>query len=460
MNPFAVGNIAVYHGKGVGLITGLQTRDPRGNPCMICILDLKKSTAQVRIDHPSQTSVRTVMSEYELQEVYEILRKRNVKPNTTTWNRRYRGYIQNINSGIPKEIATVLRDLELLSVKKSLSFGESKIYTDAKELIIEEGAYTKIIPVLREFLKPLSDVKAKFMLEHLITLLEQTLPDTPIEVDSKNVKDLQNLTFSLDESVWTDKQYPYIDTFEALLQQIEELETEANKIIVRNGRRIINAQHKGDKDASATPEECFAVLRPWRNLPLVGLLEPKTFANHKGYESLKNLFLDKGVEGVQDLAIAPTIEPLVHFSTHHLLSQVLDFLKSLSITPPKKRKTTRTRSTTERRSRNDAPVAESPMKLRAAIKETTEFLSAFNIQQKTEQNIFDAQQQIYEQYLELDTATREMTLDSIRTYIDENLEEHRQTIDDDLAEIFHDAREQARKEKEEKMAKKKKKAKK
>lgn len=460
MNPFAVGNIAVYHGKGVGLITGLQTRDPRGNPCMICILDLKKSTAQVRIDHPSQTSVRTVMSEEELQEVYDILRKRNVKPNTTTWNRRYRGYIQNINSGIPKEIATVLRDLELLSVKKSLSFGESKIYTDAKELIIEEGAYTKIVPVLEDFLKPLSDVKAKFMLEHLVTLLEQTLPEAPVDVDQKSIKDLQNLALSMDESVWTDKQYPYLDTFDGLLQQIEELEAEANKIIIRNVRRIINNEHKGDKDTPATPEECFAVLRPWRNLSLVGLFEQKTFANHKGYESLKNLFLDKGVEGVEGLDISPTLEPLVNFSTHHLLTQVLGFLKDLSIPAPKKRKTTRTRTPGERRSRHDAPIAQAPIKLNEAIQETTEFLSSIELQYKTESNIIDAQQQIYEQYLELDTSTRELTLESIRTYIDENLEQHRQTIDNDLAAIFHDAREQSRKEREDKLAKKKKKAKK
>ena len=97
---------------------------------------------------------------------------------------------------------------------------------------------------------------------------------------------------------------------------------------------------------------------------------------------------------------------------------------------------TRTRPTGERRSRHEAPVAQAPIKLNEAIKETTQFLSSFEIQQKTEDNILGAQQHIYEQYLQLDTSTREMTLDSIRTYIDENLEEHRLTIDNDLAEIF------------------------
>ena len=70
MNPFAIGNLAVYHGKGVGLITGLNTVDPKGNPCLICKLTLKKSVAQVRVDHPSQTTIRTIMNDDELEDVY------------------------------------------------------------------------------------------------------------------------------------------------------------------------------------------------------------------------------------------------------------------------------------------------------------------------------------------------------------------------------------------------------
>ena len=89
----------------------------------------------------------------------------DVKPNTTTWNRRYRGYIQNINLGSQRD-RSVLRDLELLSIRKSLSFGESKIYADAKELIVEEGAYTLMMPKMKEFLLPLNNIKAHAILQN------------------------------------------------------------------------------------------------------------------------------------------------------------------------------------------------------------------------------------------------------------------------------------------------------
>ena len=112
---------------------------------MICILDLKKSTAQVRIDHPSQTSVRTVMNEEELQEVYEILRKRNVKPNTTTWNRRYRGYIQNINSGIPKK-SRQFCVTSITQCKNHFHLAKAKSILTQKNSLLKKG------PIQRSFL--------------------------------------------------------------------------------------------------------------------------------------------------------------------------------------------------------------------------------------------------------------------------------------------------------------------
>ena len=56
--------------------------------------------------------------------------------NQTTWNRRYREYVQNINSGEPLKIASVLRELELFNIRKPLSFGESKMHTKALELVV------------------------------------------------------------------------------------------------------------------------------------------------------------------------------------------------------------------------------------------------------------------------------------------------------------------------------------
>ena len=144
MSSFAIGDCAVYYGRGVGVVVGQEDEDPRGNPCDIFVLQLEKSVARVRGNDPETSTIRPVMSKEVLDQVYETLADRSTKPSQTTWNRRYREYVQKIQSGEPLEVAMVLRDLELLSIRKSLSFGESKIYSQARNLVIEEGAFVEI----------------------------------------------------------------------------------------------------------------------------------------------------------------------------------------------------------------------------------------------------------------------------------------------------------------------------
>lgn len=186
METYEIGNTAVYYGKGVGLIIEVENEDPRGNPCQICVLQLEKSTARVRTDHPTQSTIRPIMSEIELQNVYDILADHQTPNNQSTWNRRYRQYVQNINSGQPDEIAEVLRDLEFLAIRKALSFGEGKIYTKAKELIVEEGAYTLIQKDLENFKKTLDASEHIFVrLDKIQAFLTENLPQYKEMIEQK-----------------------------------------------------------------------------------------------------------------------------------------------------------------------------------------------------------------------------------------------------------------------------------
>ena len=56
------------------------------------------------------------------------------------WNRRYRFNLGKIKSGDLIEIAHVIKCLESLDSKKSLSTGERKILTEARQIIISEMA--------------------------------------------------------------------------------------------------------------------------------------------------------------------------------------------------------------------------------------------------------------------------------------------------------------------------------
>jgi CarD family transcriptional regulator len=453
MNPFAIGNLAVYHGKGVGLITGLSTTDPKGNPCLICNLELKKSVAQVRVDHPSQTTVRTIMNSSELEDVYSILRTQDIRPNTTTWNRRYRGYIQNINSGIPKEIAEVLRDLELLGIKKSLSFGESKIYSDAKELIVEEGAYTLMMPILEEFLHPFTNVKAHALLQNLNALLQKLLKDGGFEFSNKGMKDISNLKLELPDAL-PDDENKFVHIFNILVENLHSIEEEANKIIMRAARKALNSEHKPYKEKPESTESCFAILVPWRNISMVGIIEKRELSGHKSYESLKNLFIEKGCEGLEDFDLESIVKPMVEFANHHIMLQLRDIIGSLDLKLERKRKSRAKPKPVVRKSqRSTEPELEAPKALQSAIKEIEQKIKDYKVDLNKVDSFDELQTRVYDCFIDLDTMMRLESLETIQVYLDENIEQYRVIINNQLDAIFADARKKGEKEKEEKAKK-------
>ena len=75
--------------------------------------------------------LRKLVGSDEVDEVYTVLKRRGGKISTATWNRRYREYMEKINTGSLVEIATVLRDLCLLRGDKQLSSGEREMLETA-----------------------------------------------------------------------------------------------------------------------------------------------------------------------------------------------------------------------------------------------------------------------------------------------------------------------------------------
>ena len=59
------------------------------------------------------------------------------------WSRRFRAYTEMIKSGLPHEVAKVLRDMYRLKFDKDLSFGERRLLDQAKSLLMKELAVAK-----------------------------------------------------------------------------------------------------------------------------------------------------------------------------------------------------------------------------------------------------------------------------------------------------------------------------
>lgn len=142
---FEVGDKAVYPAQGVAEVVGIDTKeimDTKHTFYVLRVLDSDKKI-MIPVDKVENVGLRQIMNDKEIDEVYDILRERNVDLNTQTWNRRYRAYVEKIQTGSPFEIAEVLRDLNLLKFQKQLSFGEKKMLDTAKRLLVQELAIAR-----------------------------------------------------------------------------------------------------------------------------------------------------------------------------------------------------------------------------------------------------------------------------------------------------------------------------
>ena len=142
---FKVGDKAVYPGQGVGEVMGIEHKEVAGQRQSFYVLRILDNGMKIMIPMNKVGSVglREIIGDKEVRKVYSILREKDLSVDTTTWNRRYREYMEKIKTGSVFEIAEVLRDLYLLKFDKDLSFGERKMLDTARSLLVKELAVAK-----------------------------------------------------------------------------------------------------------------------------------------------------------------------------------------------------------------------------------------------------------------------------------------------------------------------------
>ena len=136
---FNIGDKIVYPMHGAGTIDGIEEKEILGEKRQYFIMrmpigDMK---AMVPVGNLKEVGVREIISLKEMEEIIDILEgDRSKMPQN--WNRRFRANMDKIKSGDIYEIATVVRNLMLLDVEKSLSTGERKMLNDAKQMLVSE----------------------------------------------------------------------------------------------------------------------------------------------------------------------------------------------------------------------------------------------------------------------------------------------------------------------------------
>lgn len=139
-SQFKPGDKAVYPAHGVGEVKSIETREISGNRQTFYILKILDNgmTIMVPTQNVQSVGLREIINDDQVDEVYDILRERDISIDNQTWNRRYREYMDKIKTGSVYEIAEVMRDLSLLKFDKELSFGERKMLDTARSLLVKE----------------------------------------------------------------------------------------------------------------------------------------------------------------------------------------------------------------------------------------------------------------------------------------------------------------------------------
>ncbi|MBK8013998.1 MAG: CarD family transcriptional regulator [Deltaproteobacteria bacterium] len=141
---FQVGDKAFYPAHGVAEVTGIESREVGGDRQTFYILRILDNGVKVLVPTIAN-GLREIMGPDEVEAVFTVLREKEISVESAPWNRRYREYKYKIDSGEPKQIAEVLRDLYLLKNDKDLSFGERKMLDTAKSRLVKELSIARAI---------------------------------------------------------------------------------------------------------------------------------------------------------------------------------------------------------------------------------------------------------------------------------------------------------------------------
>ena len=140
---FKVGDKAVYPSRGVAEVIRIEEKDIAGKRQAFYVLRIMDTDHKVLVPVSNASALRQVISEEEINEIFDILKERTIAFDNQTWNRRYRGFMEKIKTGSIYDVAEVLRDLYRLKTDKQLSFGERRMLETARTLIVKEIAIAR-----------------------------------------------------------------------------------------------------------------------------------------------------------------------------------------------------------------------------------------------------------------------------------------------------------------------------
>ncbi len=144
---FKVGQKLVYPNHGVTVVENIAPGSIDGNEQTTYYhLRLLSNNSKVMVPKANLELVglRPLCQTREVRALFEILEDGNIDT-YKDWKGRYKQNLDKMKTGRLTEVAEVLKNLRLVSQRKSLSFREKKMYERAKYFIVSEVAHVKDI---------------------------------------------------------------------------------------------------------------------------------------------------------------------------------------------------------------------------------------------------------------------------------------------------------------------------
>ena len=137
--PFAVGDKVVYPHHGAATIEKRERREAFGKKQDYLVLRLAYGdlTLMVPADNADEIGLRDVINDEEVEEVFVVLRKKEVRM-PTNWSRRFKNHQEKLKSGDPYQVAEVVRNLSIREKENGLSAGEKRMLAEARKILVSE----------------------------------------------------------------------------------------------------------------------------------------------------------------------------------------------------------------------------------------------------------------------------------------------------------------------------------
>ncbi len=136
---FDVGDKVVYPHHGAAVVERREMIEAFGEKKEYLVLRLAYGDLILRVptDNTDEVGLREVINDEEVEEVFDVLRKKDVRM-PTNWSRRYKNHVEKLKSGDIYQVAEVVRNLSSRDKEKGLSAGEKRMLNRARQILVSE----------------------------------------------------------------------------------------------------------------------------------------------------------------------------------------------------------------------------------------------------------------------------------------------------------------------------------